>query len=123
MNTEKKRPVIIGENNFLTGRLLVASLQVAGHPAIVARDGDEVIKLLDQYRPELLMLNMNLGRPSGLELLRILHQKNGSLKILATSAPGQAEMRAAAASLGVSAFFEIPFLPEEIRESVRMLVG
>lgn len=125
MNTSngKKRPIVIGESNFLTGRLLVASLQTAGHPAVVGRDGDDVLKLLDMYRPEILILNMNLSRPSGLELLRVLHQRNATVKILATTAPGQAEMRAAAASLGVAAFFEIPFLPDEIRETVERLNG
>lgn len=123
MNNQKKRPIVIGESNFLTGRLLVSSLQMAGHPAVVGRDGDDVLKLLDMYRPHILILNLNLSRPSGLELLRLLHQKNATVKILATTAPGQAELRAAAASLGVAAFFEIPFLPEEIQQSVTRLNG
>jgi DNA-binding NtrC family response regulator len=119
-----RRPILIAETNFVTARLLLASLQAAGHPAVVARSGDEVLKFIDKYRPELLVLNMNLGRPSGLELLRTLHQRDSMIKVLAATGAGQAEMKAAASSLGVKAFFEFPFVPADFaRRVAEMLSG
>lgn len=125
MSTPKRRsakPIVVAESNFLTGRLIVSSLQAGGHPAVVGRDGDDVLKLLEMYQPDLLVLDMNLGRPNGLELLRTLHQRQVNLKILAATAPGQAELRAAAGSLGVKDFFDFPFSPEELNQRVALMI-
>lgn len=123
MAAAKKRPVIIAESNFLTARLLSATLQGAGYPTAIARFGDEVFTLIDKHKAELLVLDMNLARPSGLELLRTLQQKGITLKILAGLSAGQSELRAAAAPLGVADFFEIPFAPEEFAGRVAALHG
>ena len=122
MTRPKSRPVVIGESNFLTGRLLLSTLQAAGLPGVVGRDGDGVLRLLQMHNPALLVLNMNLSRPSGLELLRVLQHKHAKVKILAVTAPGQAELKATAGSLGVAAFFEFPFSPEELTLQVEQLL-
>lgn len=123
MSSKKNaKPIIVAESNFLTGRLLVASLQAAGHTAIVARDGDDVLKLLEMYSPDVLLLNMNLSRPSGVELLRTLQNREPQLKILASTAAGQSELKASAKSLGVKGFFELPFNPSEIASQVQQLI-
>lgn len=123
MTRPKPRRVVIGESNFLTGRLLLATLQAAGLPGVVGRDGDGILRLLQMHNPALLVLNMNLSRPSGLELLRVLRQKHAKVRILAVTAPGQAELKAAASSLGVAAFFEFPFAPDELTRQIESLLG
>jgi DNA-binding response OmpR family regulator len=120
--TDRRHPIIIAESNFLTARLLAASLQGARHPIAIGRDGDQAIKLLELHGARTLVLNMNLSRPSGLEFLRSLRQRRPDVQVLAITAPGQSELRAAARSLGISEFFEIPFSPEElVRRVERML--
>ncbi len=126
MSTEKDltvKPVIVAESNLLTGRLIAATLQQGGHQAILAKDGDDVLKLLETHSPDVLLLNLNMTRPSGVELLRVLNQRNARLKILASTAPGQADLKTAASSLGVSGFFEAPFDPQELTEQVNTLLG
>lgn len=123
MPVAKRTPIVVAESNFLTGRLLVASLQAGGRPAVVGRDGDAVLRLLDAHSPELLILNMNLARPNGIELLRTIRQSKKNVRVLAATAPGQAELRAAAGALGVVDFMEFPFAPAELSEHVARLVG
>ncbi len=122
MTVVKRRPIVVAESSFLTGRLLVASLQAAGRPAVVGRDGDSVLRLLDTHAPDLLILNINLARPNGIELLRTIKQRKQNLTILAATAPGQAEVRAAAGALGVSEFMEYPFSPAELNDQVARLL-
>ncbi len=116
------KPVIVAESNLLTGRLIAATLEHGGHQAILAKDGDDVLKLLQTQSPDVLLLNLNMTRPSGVELLRVLHQRNARLKILACTAPGQADLKTAASSLGVSGFFEAPFDPQELNQQVLALL-
>lgn len=122
MSSKKPKPIIIAESNFLTGRLLAASLQSSGYTAIVAPYGEDVLKLLDMYSPDVLLLNMNLSRPGGVELLRTLQARGPRLKILASTAAGQSELKASATSLGVSGFFEMPFSPDELTAQVQQLI-
>src|SRR5687767_12932288 len=119
MSSKKQKPIIIAESNFLTGRLLAATLQSSGYMAIVAPYGEDVMKLLDMYSPDVLLLNMNLSRPSGVELLRTLQTRDPHLKILASTAAGQSELKASATSLGVRGFFEMPFSPDELTAQVQ----
>jgi DNA-binding response OmpR family regulator len=123
MSSKKQKPIIIAESNFLTGRLLAATLQSSGYMAIVAPYGEDVMKLLDMYSPDVLLLNMNLSRPSGVELLRTLQTRDPHLKILASTAAGQSELKASATSLGVRGFFEMPFCPDELTAQVHQLIA
>lgn len=115
-------PVVVAEDNFLTARLIAACLQQAGQTVVLARNGDEVIHLIQKYNPSLVLLNLNLIRPSGVELLRFLRPRRSGLKVLAMTAPGQAELKSAAASLGVGGFFETPFFPQELASTVKFML-
>lgn len=118
------RPIIVAESDFLTGTLLIASFEAAGRRALIARDGEAVLHLIEAHKPQLLVLSMNLARPGGVQMLRTLRQKNLGVKILATTRIGQAKLRATARTLGVSAFLELPFSPHDLNEQVeRMLIA
>ncbi len=114
-------PVVVAESNFLTARLFAATLQRSGHAVVIGRFGDEVIRLIERHQSRVVVLNMNLGRPSGLELLRMFQQRNLKIQVLAAIGLGQSELRAAASSLGVHSFFEIPFSPEQLASRVNEL--
>lgn len=114
-------PIVVGEDNYLTARLIAASLARANHPVVVARDGDEVLRLVAKYGPDVLLLNMNIARPNGSQVLRLL-QSYPRLKILAFSPPGQAEMRQSAHGLGVP-YLETPFHPVELANTVRLMLN
>lgn len=117
-----ERPVIIAENNFLTSQLLAETLKLIGRESVIRRDGDGVLAVLEQRGASLLILNMNLGRPGGMELLRTLKQRHPALRILASTSPGQSELKSAAGALGVRSFFEHPFSPPEIAETVKKII-
>ena len=118
------RPIIVAESDFLTGTLLIASLEAAGRRALIARNGETVLELIEAHKPELLVLSMNLVRPGGVQMLRTLQQRGVHLNILATTRIGQAKLRATARTLGVSAFLELPFSPDDLNQQVeRMLIA
>lgn len=119
----RSKTVIVAESNFLTARLIMASLQARGLPATFARDGDGVFRLLDKHDVVLLVLNMNLGRPSGSQLLRTLQMRYPKLKVLAITSAGQAELKSAADALGASTLIELPFSPTDLCDRVQRMIG
>lgn len=112
----------MAESDFLTGTLLIASLEAAGRRALIARDGEAVLELIEAHKPELLVLSMNLARPGGVQMLHTLQQRRLRLNILATTRIGQANLRATARTLGVSAFLQLPFSPDELNLQVEQLL-
>ena len=113
--------MVVGESNFLTSRLLLAALHRAGHRAVVGRTGDEITALVEKHGASLVVLNLNLARPGGLELLRTLRQEFPRLHVAAATATGQSDLKLAAAALGVTLFFELPFCPVELTGSIAQL--
>ena len=119
---QKHPPVVIAESDYLVGRLFIASLQAAGQVAAIGEDGEAVLKLIEKHSPSVVVVNMNLSRPNGLELLRSLYHTNKDLKILSITSPGQSEMKAAANAMGVDGFLELPFAPAEFAQRVKQIL-
>ena len=82
--------------------------------------GEDVVSLIEKHATDVLVLNLNLIQPSGIELLRTLQSRR--LKILAATTSGQADLRPVASSLGVSGFFELPFVPSEFTTQLQDLL-
>lgn len=116
-------PIIIAESDFLTGTLLAAALESSGHRALVTRDGDHLFELIAAHAPQLLVLSMNLARPGGVQMLRKLRQQDVPLRILATTRAGQTNLRATAKTLGVTAFLELPFSPDDLHRQIVQLLS
>jgi two-component system OmpR family response regulator len=115
--------VVVAEDNFLTSHLIVASLERAGYRAVAGRDGDAVWQLVEAHNPAVLIVNLNLSRPSGMELLRMLRKKYTELRVIAFLASTQSDLRTQAAVLGAEAFFESPFEPAALVAEVGRLTG
>ena len=115
--------VIVAEDNFLTAHLIVAALEAVGVPAAMGRFGDQVLSLVDEYRPQIVVLNLNFSRPSGLELLRVLRADEHGLKVVVLINPGQADMKPQAQAYGAHSFFMNPFDPADLASGVLDLLG
>ncbi len=116
-------PIIVAESDFLTGVVVVAAIEAVGRRAVIARDGETLLGLIEKHAPELLILSMNLARPGGAQMLRFLQQKKLQVKIVATTRVGQANLRATARTLGVTSFLELPFLPEDLHQQIDRILG
>ena len=69
---EKKKSVLIVEDNTGILRLLTLELKLQGYDVINAQDGREAIKQVKLKLPDILLLDMNLPVMNGLEVLEQL---------------------------------------------------
>lgn len=118
----RESQILVIEDDFLKARLLVASLQthLGTRRIFVARDGDQAFSMIRDHDPDVILLNMNLSRPSGVEFLRLLQtNSNGhEFSIVAMTQRGQGDLRTAASTFGATHFIESPYSPTDLSASV-----
>ncbi len=64
-------------------------LAQSGHTVIEARDGTEGLELFTHAAPDLVITDMVMPRKNGLEVVRVLRERQPELKIIAMSAGGR----------------------------------
>jgi two-component system OmpR family response regulator len=101
--------ILIAEDNAALCEGLVYVLGKAGHTVVVANDGGAALSRLAEEAFDLLVLDYELPKVSGTELLRQARARCPQLAVLLCSAQDHARSRLAAAGLHVEASIAKPF--------------
>jgi len=64
--------ILIVEDNFLNMKLFNDLLQAHGYETLQSMDGRDVLKLVRENRPDLILMDMKLPEISGLEVTQML---------------------------------------------------
>ncbi len=89
----------------------------------LASDGQEAADLLDRQDFDLAFLDLRMPGRDGADLLRRIRRSGKGLPTVMMSAHAGEGRRAELLDGGAARFLEKPFLPEEIEEAARALVG
>ena len=87
--------ILVVEDNSADRYLIAASLAAAepGCELIIAEDGDAAIQCLSSRKPDIVVLDLNLPRRSGLEVLRHIRSEKrleGLVAVIFSSSPREA---------------------------------
>ena len=85
----------------------------AGYEATLTTDPLEVVGIVEVEEPDLILLDLNLGATSGLELLKRIREFSGVPAIFLT-ASDRTEDTVAALKLGADDYITKPFSPSEL---------
>lgn len=122
MNTEKN--ILIVEDDELMIKILNFIIKKEGHNVIVARDGNEAIKKIEEQSPDMIITDIMLPYKSGLEIISFVKQSHLNIPVIAISALGGEERTVVEAfELGVDDFICKPFNPNELVLRVKRLLG
>ncbi len=83
-----------------------------------ARDGEEALALYETYKPHILLTDINMPLLDGLELVRIIREKDQTAKIVVLSAYSDQEKLMKAIPLGLSAYLVKPIKGEEFKKTL-----
>ena len=75
MDTPASRRVLVVDDNRESVETLSMLLQLKGHDARIAEDGDEAIAIADSYRPHVVVLDLSLPGRDGYEIARELRAR------------------------------------------------
>ena len=79
LRVEMKKTIMIVEDNELNMKLFDDLLQAKGYDTIKSTDGRNILETVNEYRPDLIIMDIQLPLQSGVELTLML-KANGDLQ-------------------------------------------
>ena len=100
-------------------------LQRSGYDVHVARNGDEALKLVEQVRPELVLLDVMMPVKSGYEVCKRIRERDDGrqTKIIMLSAKGRDAEVSKGLAIGADLYITKPFSTRDLMDKVRELLG
>jgi two-component system response regulator CpxR len=102
-------------------RMLAEYLNPEGFRLTTVHDGDEALYALGRHHFDLIVLDVMLPRLGGLDVLRLLRQKN-STPVLMLTARGEDIDRVVGLELGADDYLPKPFNPRELVARMRAIL-
>ncbi len=80
--------ILIAEDNAVNRELLRELLEVRGHTVVEACDGQEALRMIEQTRPDLLLLDIGMPLMDGMGVIRNVRESSrfASLPVVAVTA-------------------------------------
>ncbi len=111
--TGDAEPILVVDDDPRTLRHLRKVLSDAGYHPIVTADPEEVISLVEEHRPHLVLLDMMLPGSDGIELMRDIIAVD-NVPVIFLSAYGRDQVVARAFESGAADYVVKPFSPTEL---------
>jgi DNA-binding response OmpR family regulator len=101
---------------------LIEALASKGYEVTECRDGGQVIALIEEQKPDLVILDIMLPRKSGYEICRELRHAGNSVPILMLTAKGHETDKVIGLELGADDYVTKPFGVRELMARVHALL-
>ena len=88
-----------------------------------APDGAEALKLYQEIKPDLVLMDITMPNMDGLEALKAIKSYDSEAKVVMCSAMGQESMVIDAIKSGAKDFIVKPFKPDRIIKTVSSILG
>jgi two-component system KDP operon response regulator KdpE len=102
-------------------RLIRLELSSQGFRVFVANDGEEALRLAEQQRPDIVVLDIVMPDMSGLEVMRRLRERT-SVPVILLTAKDHDEDKVRGLEMGADDYLVKPFNPEELSARVRAVL-
>lgn len=112
---------LVAEDNQALGMFLMRGLQADGHEVRLVEDGQAAVDSFLDETPDLAVLDLNMPRLDGIEVLRFMRSVTEDLPILILSARNEMETRLKCLDLGADDCMLKPFSLAELRARSRAL--
>ena len=119
----KKKILIVEDDNALLP-LVSYNLEKSGFDVLEAKTGEEVLLILKETTPDLILLDWMIPSPNGLEICKIIRNKNEikHLPIIILTARGEEEDKVKGLNTGADDYIVKPFKPSELIARINALL-
>ncbi|WP_170480761.1 response regulator transcription factor [Ruegeria arenilitoris] len=113
--------IVIVEDNETLANAIAYRLRDRGHAVDVLTDGDAAELHLGQEGADLIVLDINLPRRSGLEILRSLRARGDGAPVILLTARSETSDRVSGLDMGADDYLVKPFEMDELEARIRAL--
>ena len=119
----KKVLIADDEPNIVTA--LEVLLQRAGYEVLVARDGEEALKIVEGVRPDLVLLDIMMPVRSGYEVCKRIRERPewSHIKVVMLSAKGRDAEVNKGMAMGADLYVTKPFSTRELMDQIKGLLA
>jgi|GEM_PF-520112 len=114
--------ILLVDDEPATLQLVRRMLQADGHDLYEATDGEQAIKLFDEIRPDLVLLDVVIPKMDGLEVLAELRKRDKMAGIIMVSALTSEQLAVKSMLGGADDYVNKPFRLKTIRLSIRQVM-
>jgi ActR/RegA family two-component response regulator len=120
MIIDEQKSVLIAEDDLELLELLSEALKLDGWQVFSVTTGSHVlIHLIGKKVPDVILLDLNLDDYNGLEILKLIKEKELSCQVVIMTGEGTIQRAVEATSLGAIDFIEKPVTPDQILEAAK----
>ncbi|MDV6379183.1 response regulator [Sporosarcina sp. GW1-11] len=98
--------------------LLEEIFKQAGVQTLLAANGKEALEILDETKPDCILLDMKMPGMNGVEVLREIRKRVPEMVVMMMTAYSEIELTEEAGMLGIDHHFTKPFDIFEVRDTV-----
>jgi two-component system, OmpR family, KDP operon response regulator KdpE len=114
-----RKRILVAEDEPQMGRLLQAGLSARGYEVTIATDGQQVLELVMNWQPDVLLLDLGLPLVDGLEVCRQVRSWS-QLPIIVLTVRDTEDEKVAALDLGADDYLTKPFSMKELLARIRV---
>ncbi len=118
---EKPHILLVDDEPAITDNL-APFLERSGISVIVAPNGEQALKLIEENAPDLIVTDILMPVMDGRELLRQLRQKENWIPIIMLTQVGEPSERVMALEEGADDYLNKPFDPHELVARIRAVI-
>lgn len=124
---EKPLRILVAEDNPVNRELMVLMLERQGHRVVAVEDGQDVLRELEKGRPDIVIMDEEMPRMSGLEATRAIREKEksagGHIPIITVTGNATEADQRRGREAGADAYLAKPIHVKELFRSVAELCG
>jgi DNA-binding response OmpR family regulator len=116
--------ILIAEDERDIRELIKFTLEFAGHQVNTAKDGVEAMEIVNEFLPELILLDVRMPRMTGYEVCEQIKQNDTTknIPVVFLSAKGQEHEVQQGLDIGADAYILKPFSHDELIERINQLL-
>lgn len=111
--------LLIIEDEKITRISLTDILKNEGYQVFAAEDGEEGLRLYNEYLPEIVITDLRLPKIEGMEILKSILEKTPSCKVILITAYATIETAVNSLKIGAYDYLTKPFSPEKLLSILR----
>ena len=101
---------------------LRTNLEIEGYVIKLAEDGEKALQLYEEYQPDIILLDLNIPKLNGYEVLQELRERGSTVPVLILSAQQEETAKIRGFRLGADDFVTKPFSVLELIARVHALL-